>query len=336
MNIGSVVSKVSILAMAATLAACGGEGGNVASTPPPPSPPPPPAATYTKIPDLTGTQTFQSASSGFRYGAPGGGSATPSSLPLAALGPGAVVTFNTATGDYSVSANGFSETFTQANIDNANTSPKVAFFTKRDAAGNAVSQLAVVTPSPGGVDLSYTRIGAWVSSADPAGARTYFSVGGMPTIASDMPRTGTATFGATVVGGIAFVKNPAVTTTAPLGAEHDLQKSMANFTADFGAGKVSSQLVLEGTLLGAPPTFPTLFIGNFVGGGTIGSGANSFTGTYTGLGNSMTGNFLGAFFGPQAAEYGLEFSLSGTFNGAPMIANGNLAGAQGPNTQLLP
>jgi hypothetical protein len=332
MSFRKILNSLAIAALSTSLGACGGGGGgSVASTPAGP-----PRPTYTKIPDLAGNQTFQTASSGFRYAAPGGASVPPTSFSPAPLGSGPTIAFNAATGDYTLAINGFSETYTSADLDRTNTDPKVQRFVRLGANGEFVSRFSLNTPSPNGVDLSYTRTGEWNSRADTAvGGRSYFAVGGVPTIASDMPRTGTATYGATRVSGIAFLRNPAFNGGNEF--PHTLDGSSANFSADFADGSVRSQLVLSGRPAVSGQQLPPIFIGNFVGNGRIISGSNAFSGTLSPVGGStLTGSFQGAFFGPQAAEYGLAFSLGGTFNGGAFTADGTQAGALAPNTQLLP
>jgi hypothetical protein len=318
------ISIISILGL--TVSACGGGGGSVASTPAPP-----PAPTYTTIPNLTGNQTFNTASSGFRFRDSAGAPINPVSSPISSFGSTITIAYNATNGDYTLSGNGVTETFTSANNDSANTDPGVSAFVKRDASNQVTSSLRILTPSPGGVNLSYTRIGRWYSITDPAGGRVYFASGGVPTIASDMPRSGSATYGATIVSGTAIAS---LTPQSPR-VGLDIGGSSANLEANFATGAISSQLSISGR---PSPVAPATFLGQFVGSGTISSGTNTFAGTYTPLGGptAATGEFRGAFFGPQAIEYGLVFSINGTLNGQVFTVNGAQAGRQAPNTQLFP
>lgn len=331
---------VSAACLAAALAACGGGsgGGTVTAagvaptTPVAPVAPVPPPATYTAIANLFGVQALQTASSGTRFGTSPGQTNALSSHPLAAFGTGITLGFDAAARTFTPSGNGLTETFGPADIDVPNTSALVASYAKRANAGQLTARLNVETPNAGNIAAAYVRTVEWFNIGDLQGPRTYYMVAGVPTIASDMPASGTAAFGNTKVGGVAYVA-VASGTTAISGLS--LTASAANCALDSATGRVTVQLNLQGR---ATSTGPLVFIANFVGSGTLVAGTNRFSGSFTQLGGTpaLSGTFQGAFFGPQAAECGLAYTMGGMMNGSPAVINGSMAGTRAPNPQLLP
>jgi hypothetical protein len=95
--------------------------------------------------------------------------------------------------------------------------------------------------------------------------------------------------------------------------------STANFSADFGAGTVSTSLNLAGAP-GSNPAGQVANFGSFTGSGAINSGGPGFSGTLTG--NGANGVFSGGFFGPQAAEVGFGWQLNGSGFSAVGLAGG--------------
>ena len=294
--------------------------------------PVPPPATYTAIASLVGIETLQTASSGTRFGTSAGQTNALSSHPLAAFGTGITLGFDTVGRTYTPSGNGLTETFGPVDVDVPDTSLLVASYVKRANAGQLTTRLNVETPNAGTVAAAYVRTVEWFNIGDPQGPRTYFMVAGVPTIASDMPVSGTATFGNTKVGGMAYVATAPTTTTI---SGLSLTPSFANCALDTTTGRIPVQVNLRGRV---SSTSPELFIANFVGSGTLVAGTNRYSGSFTQLGGgpALSGTFQGAFFGPQAAECGLAYTIGGTMNGSPAVVNGTMAGTRAPNPQLLP
>lgn len=187
-------------------------------------------------------------------------------------------------------------TFTPADNDPAVTSGSTQGFRKTTASSLQTLRLSV--PSIGGVPLSYLVIGNFLDS-NASGSSSWIAVGGVPTIASDVPKTGTATY--TVETGATVLSNGVQYTALPTSG------STATFSANFATGAITTSVLLAGAPVagGAVQNF-----GTFNGTGTITSGGPGFTGTFAG---TTGAGFSGAFFGPQALEvaYGYNF-ISGT------------------------
>jgi len=263
------------LSLTASLAACGGDGGNVASAPPPP--------TYTKLADLKGDQTFQSG--GIRYLA--GGSF--SNQATETFGSGVRIAYSSADDSYTLTSpvDGKTSRFDPFMIEPNSDASSVRY--RNNLTGES---LLVRTPIINGVPLSYTLLGNWIYM-DESRPFVHLMVGGVPTVARDMPKSGTATYttgvdGAALHGGpLSGPINPALTSA-----------SSSTFSANFGTGAIDTSLHLV--------TVERDF-GMFRGTGSIASGTPSFTGAFAG---TITSGFSGAFFGPRAGEMAYDWHLS--------------------------
>ena len=302
-------AQASLTVLGLLLAGCGdGGGGSVASTPVP---------TYTKIADMTGNRTFQTA--GVTYSASQAGFSNGASN---AFGSGVTVAYTASSDSYTLTApDGASQSFGPAELQAPNPSaPNTILYVKTNGATSDGLNLIVPTTT-GGLPLSYTVIGIWGTIDTSNNTSTFrIALGGAPTIASDMPKTGTANY-AVGVGGSA-----AVTSQSPLGVPTNTSYSLSGtssgtFAANFGAGTIQTSLVLAGTGgLSGPPGAPSAVqnFGLFTGTGQLTSGGPGFSGTLTGT--SVFGVFSGAFFGPQALETGYVWSLNGpSFSGVGVV-----------------
>jgi hypothetical protein len=279
--------RVSLAALALALGGCGGGSGGVSSTPPP--------ATYGKMVDVaTGNYSFQSA--GVTYtGGPSGfsnGSAN-------AFGSGGTIAYNVSSDTFTVTApGGTSQSFTAANLVNSG-SPTAVQFVK--TVGTTQDALQITVP------LTYAMVTIWNRTDTNTGISTgRIALGGSETLASDVPRTGSATYAAQS-GGAASLG----------GTVYNLTSSTATFTANFASNSVQTSLTLGGSPGGAGPV--TNF-GTFSGTGTISATGPGFTGTLAG--STASGTFSGAFFGPQGAEMGYGYVLSGSSFSAAGVAIG--------------
>ena len=285
------------------LGACGG-GGGLASSGPPPSPP---GVTYTKLADMTGDRTFQTA--GVTYDATAQGFTNASAQ---SFGTGAQVAYNAANDSYTLSATGATTaTFTPANLVQPQPAPNTVQYLIRSNTNVPTDVLTLIVPrTSGGVPLSYTLIGTWATNL-ASGTPTYrIGIGGAPTQASDVPRTGTASYSVGVGG--AAIEN---------GTSYDLAaNSTGTFSANFGNSTVSTTL----NLIGVQGSNTPVSFGSFNGSGTISSTGPGFTGTFTGTAYNafpVSGLLSGAFFGPQAAEMGYAYTLSaGGFSAVGAVA----------------
>jgi hypothetical protein len=157
--------------------------------------------------------------------------------------------------------------------------------------------LQLIVPPVKGVNLSYTLVGTW-SRLDTITnlAQGQIAVGGIPTIASDMPKTGTASYDVDGTG--AYVTSSAVLYGGAL--------ADSTFSANFATGVLSTTLHMVGTPQagGAAVDF-----GTATGSGSITSGTSAFTGSLSVA--DRTGAFAGSFFGPQAVEMAYAWYLRG-------------------------
>ncbi|MDE2597905.1 MAG: hypothetical protein KGL44_13605 [Sphingomonadales bacterium] len=296
----TMAARVSLLTLGVMLAGCGGGGGSggVASTPTPTPPP----VTYTKIVDMSGNRTFQTAGVSF---SPTGVGVTNGSARN--FGDGTVVKYDAASDTY---------TLTAPTGETASFSPLTAQPTTVANAqqwnvptGTGRETLTLFVPSSStGVVLSYTIFGTWQTINNTGGSSTArLAVGGVPTVASDMPRTGTASYAAAIYG-----------TAINNGIPYNLNaSSKATFSTDFAAGTVATALDLAGKTSATAPVFT---IGTYNGTGTIISGGPGFSGSLTG--SNASGQFTGAFFGPSALEMGYTFFMNGSTLGVAGSVSG--------------
>ncbi len=303
MRVWNFAAQASLLALGLMLAGCG-DGGGVANTPAPP-----PAPTYTKIVDMTGNRTFQTA--GVSY------NTRPTAFSNGASnthGSGVTVAYTANSDSYTVTApGGATQTFGPAELQTPGIpTPDSLQYVKVN--GTTRDHLTLIVPSTtGGVPLSYTVVGGWGTTDTSNNTGTFrIAVGGAPTVASDMPKSGSASY--TVgVGGTAVVAFVGLGS----GAVYNLTgNSSGTFSANFASGAITTQL----NLIGAPlfltsPFQPTTSnFGTYAGSGSLTSGGPGFSGTLSGTFNGAPspGIFAGLFLGPQAVEVGFGYMLSGT------------------------
>lgn len=295
MNRGTFAARTSVLALGLLLAGCGGGdagSGGVGSTPPPPG--------YTKIVDMSGNRTFQTAGvtydtapSGFTNGV------------VNTFGNGVTVAYSAGTDSYTVTApGGATQTFGPADLQPpTGGTPTSVQYAKVN--GTTREQLTLIAPG-GPVPLSYTVIGTWGSVNTTTNAGPFrVAIGGAPTLAGDMPKTGTASYGMGVGGTAIVPQGTRLGTATPynLGGS-----SSGTFSANFASGTISTTLNLGGTPLGSSGGPATNF-GTFTGTGSLSSGGPGFSGTLTGT--AADGIFAGLFLGPQAVEMGFGYVLTG-------------------------
>ncbi len=284
------IAKAGLAAIIFTLSACGGGNNGVAIAPPPAPPPPPPPATYVKIDDLTGTNVFQTAT--IKYNEAAG---VLQNFESQNFGAGSTITYNATNDSFIITpVGGTAVTFTQANLDPATTIPprQLGFL-------NGTNRLFYIIPGAAtGVPLSYTRLGSFNTVAANGSINVELFVGGVPTIRTDLPATGTANY-TTGIGGRANFN----------GTDYSLlNNSTATFSANFATGAINLGFALGGKI---NPTAPRVDLGTATGTGTISSATSGFSGLFTSGTNVTSGLFNGAFFGPQAAEIGFNFQLAG-------------------------
>ena len=210
------------------------------------------------------------------------------------FGSGAVFAYNAASDTFTVTPpGGSSTTFVAADFQSAPSNATTRVF------ANAAGQLTLSYPTIAGVPLSYTQT-AFFSASSGSSSSSWFAVGGVPTVAGDMPRTGSATYtaetGANVVAPAAGAGNAVYATTTG---------TSATFSANFGSGTVATSVHLVAAQSGIASA-PATDFGTFTGTGTISSSGPGFSGTFAG---TTGAGFSGAFFGPQAAEAAYTYNF---------------------------
>lgn len=289
------------------LSACGDGGIGGVTSAPVPTPTPTPTASYTKLADMNGDRTFQTA--GIQYNAgPGINFTQPQSL---AFGSGIVLGYTAASDTYTLTApGGATASFAPQDVV-TNPQPPAGSLRWQRTNGTFVDSFQLTTPIINGVPLSYMAFGTWAHiDTTTNNAVVRLGYGGSPTLASDMPRSGTANYAVAAGGALAQGSN-----TYTLNGN-----SSATFSANFAANSVSTSLTLAGTL--QPNGTTVTSFGTYSGTGTI--SGNGISGAISG--GSMTGNFSGAFFGPQALEFGFAWYMGGTIGGTATNAVGGVTG----------
>lgn len=157
---------------------------------------------------------------------------------------------------------------------------------------------------------SLTRVsyGNWYRGDSTVGAkRLTYAVFGYPTVASDMPTSGTAEYGTRVTGRLVSV------TSGPNAATSILNVSgSVSTTINFSTGLVDLFLYLD-------------TIGTITAQGAIPAGTSQFSGSFT-TGSPLSGTITGGFFGSQGLEIGIVFAGSGTVGGANKRLVGEIVG----------
>lgn len=299
------------------LGGCGGSGGGgwgVASIPAPPPAPPSPAPTPTPTPAAATYSSFEGATelSSFAFGLSGDFAAT-----QAADGNYVITDFDYRPFEVGPGTNSYAFTQPSPGVFDMDT---YGFGGSRfeladggelfDQRGYDNEILQVSKPGVG-LDLTYTRFGNYSWGTSGSGYISFLALG-VPTLDSDVPRTGTASYNGFVDG----LWDDGDTTRRLFG-------STATMSVDFGAGTLLTTLTLTGrdNPFGDFLNSPSTFLGTFFGSGTIAS-RNYFSGGFNQQAG-WSGGFAGAFNGPQASEYGYVFGLT---NSSGAVASGSAVG----------
>lgn len=168
-----------------------------------------------------------------------------------------------------------------------------------------------------GLALVQTSYAGYLRADSTAGAhRITYGVWGYPTVATDLPTTGTATYTARVAG--RAVTGGAGGTVTRVGGT-------VTITVNWVTGSVG--ITANVTTVGAGGV-ETPF-GTYTGTGALPVGTVNFAGNF-GAASPIPGNLGGAFFGPQGAEIGLSFAGSGTIGGIDTRLVGVMVGKKNP------
>jgi hypothetical protein len=276
------------------VSACGGGGGGSVATIPPPPPPPPQEATAFP---LTASGNFDAIIANRSYRLPGG---TPFDVDLfgvAGRNSGVSISYDASSGSYSIKDAATSS----AIFSSASRTSSGHFDTYTAQAGTVSDTLRLYDNVRSGasqagapITLKYLSFGDWSHDDSAAGTHsdTYFLIG-YPTDTSEMPRSGSASYSTLVTANIMSIFTQQ--------GESRISGS-ATFSADFGAGTVSTALTLPLGYLGATSS-------TYNGTGLI--SGNQFSGDFKTSDDPyfVDGDFAGGFFGPSAAEMGYTFTI---------------------------
>jgi hypothetical protein len=157
-----------------------------------------------------------------------------------------------------------------------------------------------VTSDPLLGTLTRVSYGTWFRGDSTAGAkRLTYAAFGYPTVASDLPTTGTQAYTVKVTGRV--VRSAAgATAINKIGGT-------ATVSVNFSTGLVDVNFNLTQTTAGGVTTA----YANFSAQGARPVGQFQFNGSFS-SGAPLTGTFTGAFFGSQGAEIGITFAGSST------------------------
>ncbi|MDB6150301.1 MAG: Transferrin binding protein-like solute binding protein [Chthoniobacter sp.] len=286
--------------MIALLSGCGGGGGSSSAVNPIPAPPP--QQRNASLTDLKVDDLFDATATVLNFTvAKGSGAATVKSdgtqgYTLANTD----VRYDAATRGYSLrlgssaTAPSFNEMQRDAGSSNA------VLSTYARVSGATTEDFVLFNPGPANTKLAltYTSYGAYQSMTDRGTnleVVSAFFAFGVRTAASDLPRSGSATYNTLIDG--QFVNSSGV---------YALSGSSA-FSADFDTSKISYTIVPVGThiLNGS-----TLSFGRFSGPGSIDTATASFQSAGLVFGPYVV-SLSGFFYGPAAAEIGGVFAFGG-------------------------
>ena len=175
-------------------------------------------------------------------------------------------------------------------------------FTQLELYNNTIRNPATPDTAPAGYLTTFTRssYAAWWRGDSTAGAkRVTYGTFGYPTVSTDLPTTGTATYTTTVAG-------RAVIAPAAGASSVDKLTGTVTVSVNYATGLVTVTMDLSRVTAGGNVAY-----GTFTGTGAIPVGSTQFTGSF-GPGSTVGGTFQGVAYGSQAAELGISFALSGT------------------------
>lgn len=164
--------------------------------------------------------------------------------------------------------------------------------------------------------LALTRVsyaGWWRGDSTAGAKRITYGVYGYPTVVSDMPTTGTATYTVRIAGRSVIAPAAGASPVEKLGGT-------ATLSINYATGLVTLTLNLARVTAGGNVAY-----GTFTGTGAIPVGSNQFTGSF-GPGSTAGGTFQGLAYGPQAGEIGISFAISGAVAAGDSRAVGVVVG----------
>ncbi len=184
-------------------------------------------------------------------------------------------------------------------------------FTQLDLLNNTVSGQVTSDTALALTRVSYA--GWWRGDSTAGAKRITYGVFGYPTVLSDMPTTGTATYTVRIAGRSVIAPAAGASPVDKLGGT-------ATLSINYATGLVTLTLNLERVTTGG-----NVALGTFTGTGAIPVGSNQFTGSF-GPGSTVGGTFQGLAYGPQAGEIGISFAISGAVAAGDARAVGVVVG----------
>lgn len=287
MQIGRV-SRASLAALSLTLVSCGGGSPTPTPTPiatatPTPTPTPSPTPTYTKLADLVGNQTFQTATVTYTDDANVNGLLI-TSASAQMFGMGTVIDFIDASGIIRLTAPGGAPLFEffEGNPTRSDATSR----TWESNNGGIINAVTLFNPQN-----DYAFLGTWLHIEN--GLATFrLAAAGVPTQAGDYP-AGTVVYNIST-GGVTI--NGATTNSV------NAQQSRGTLTMNFATGQGTFSVELKDAAGSG--------LGTVTGTVTRAANGNGFAGTIGFQG--VDGQVSGAFFGPQ----GREIALASVVNNA--------------------
>lgn len=309
------------LALAVPLAGCGdGGGGGVASTNEPNTPPSPPSKPTND--DLVGTLVSEAFVNDART--------QNAYMPITAAQPNTAtrnpltIEYKASTQTYTVSTQGRTQDFGPAEKDATLSTAEATVYSR--SAGALTETLALSTNSndpatPDAPLFRYVGSGLWqrtqTDASDSSATMDYFTYG-VPTPASAMPKSGTATFGVRVDGEAGYSNYILVL------------KGGGRFSVDFASGNLAGSGTVDGYIAGELKRGGLIWSSQ----ATLASGGTTFSGSFSTL--YQPGTINGRFYGPNHEEFGAVWDsklldnvvATGTIRGrdtATMLSNNGLA-----------
>jgi hypothetical protein len=317
---------------ALALASCGGgdDNDNSSATPTPttsPTPTPTASPTYTAFPLTAASEFTQTINAGLSYTGDEAGAVT--------LGAASTDVSNgrvrlaldpvLATGTYAVLEGTTTDTqqFKNANVvtTSAATNPEIVFRINDTTTAGKFSQLEVLnnfikdtSTSDTGLQFANTGYAAWLRGDSTTGQkRITYSVFGYPTVATDLPKTGTASYASRVSGRLVSVTG---TTTV----QRVSGTATVNVNFSTGVIDVTMNLTTQAAGGGAAVAY-----GTFTAQGALPATSSNFNGSIL-TGSPLAGTIAGGFFGSQGKEIGITFAGTGTVGGAQQRLVGEIVG----------
>jgi hypothetical protein len=223
------------------------------------------------------------------------------------------VAYDAATQSYTLTAGGRAVTLDGADRDLAASSATFDAFRKTLTDGSTLDA-RVYNAAGSPLALSYTSFAELVFRGPDGVAQTSYQLLGQRTAASQMPRTGSASYSGAIFGQ-GSVQGAASSAFYALGGASSLN-------VDFGSARASGSLAITGTNADGTRNFGSFGFQSTISG-------SQFSGTASGA--NATGSINGAFFGPNAQEFGAGFAIKqGYGNGDTGTLTGVTIGKKAP------